>query len=195
MYQNINSVEQLLDCIEKIGPDEERISMNAILEAVGTQSLGPSFLIAGLITLAPLIGDIPGVPTIMGMFVLLTAGQLLLFRENLWFPKWLLNRSISRDKLHKALKWLHRPGRFIDRLLKPRLTIFVQGAGIFFIGVACTIVALVMPLMEFIPFSANIAGVALTAFGLSLITRDGFLALLALLFTFASIGVVVFNIF
>ncbi|MEX2402579.1 MAG: exopolysaccharide biosynthesis protein [Balneolales bacterium] len=195
MYQNINSVEQLLDCIEKIGPDEERISMNAILEAVGTQSLGPSFLIAGLITLAPLIGDIPGVPTIMGIFVFLTAGQLLLFREDLWFPKWLLNRSISRDKLHKALKWLHRPGRFIDRLLKPRLTIFVQGAGIFFIGVACTIVALVMPLMEFIPFSANIAGVALTAFGLSLITRDGFLALLALLFTFASIGVVVFNIF
>ncbi|MEX0772776.1 MAG: exopolysaccharide biosynthesis protein [Balneolales bacterium] len=195
MYQNINSVEQLLDCIEKIGPDEERISMNAILEAVGTQSLGPSFLIAGLITLAPLIGDIPGVPTIMGIFVFLTAGQLLLFRENLWFPKWLLNRSISRDKLHKALKWLHRPGRFIDRLLKPRLTIFVQGAGIFFIGVACTIVALVMPLMEFIPFSANIAGVALTAFGLSLITRDGFLALLALLFTFSSIGVVVFNIF
>lgn len=194
MNPKVTSIEQLIDVVEKIGPDEERISMRAILGAIGHSSLGPLLLIAGLITLAPLVGDIPGVPTIMSIFVLLTAGQLLLGRNNLWLPKWILNRSVSRKNLHKALEWMRRPGRFFDRLSRTRLTIFVQGPGLYLIGFACTIVALVMPIMEVIPFSANGAGAALSAFGLSLITRDGFLALIALLFTGISIGVVVYNI-
>jgi hypothetical protein len=37
--------------------------------------------------------------------------------------------------------------------------------------------------MEFVPFSANIAGAALTAFGLALIAHDGLLALLAFVLT------------
>ncbi|MEC7815327.1 MAG: exopolysaccharide biosynthesis protein, partial [Pseudomonadota bacterium] len=37
--------------------------------------------------------------------------------------------------------------------------------------------------MEFIPFSANGAGLALMAFGLAIVARDGLLALLALAFT------------
>ena len=40
-----------------------------------------------------------------------------------------------------------------------------------------------MPAMEFVPFSANIAGAAFTAFGLALIAYDGRLALLAFVFT------------
>ena len=50
----------------------------------------------------------------------------------------------------------------------------------FVIGIACVIIALILPLLEFIPFSANLAGIALTMFGLALIARDGYLALFAL---------------
>jgi len=45
--------------------------------------------------------------------------------------------------------------------------------------------------MEVIPFSANAAGAAITAFGLSLIARDGLLALVASVFMLATIGLVV----
>ncbi len=50
-----------------------------------------------------------------------------------------------------------------------------------------------MPVMEFIPFSANIAGIALTALGLSVITRDGLLALIAFGFTAAIIVLAAMN--
>jgi hypothetical protein len=40
-----------------------------------------------------------------------------------------------------------------------------------------------MPLLELIPFSANLAGVALAAFGISLIARDGLFALISLIVT------------
>ncbi len=48
-----------------------------------------------------------------------------------------------------------------------------------------------MPAMDFVPFTANIAGVALTAFGLSIITRDGLLAVGALVFTVLAVGLLV----
>ncbi|MEX0780506.1 MAG: exopolysaccharide biosynthesis protein [Balneolales bacterium] len=192
MKQNITSVEQLIDCIEKVGPDKERVSIHAIIDAVGQKSLGPLLLIAGLITLAPLVGDIPGVPTVLGIFVLITAGQLLIFREELWLPKWILNRTLPRRKLHRALGWIRRPAHFFDRFFRPRFTFILQGFGLYLIAMSCIIVALVMPIMEFIPFSANAAGIALSAFGLALINRDGFLASLALLITGTTIGMIIY---
>lgn len=45
----------------------------------------------------------------------------------------------------------------------------------------------VMPPMEFIPFSASLAGAALSLFGLSLMARDGLLALRGFVATFAAL--------
>lgn len=188
------SFEQLLDRIEEAGANEDRVSLGAILEAVGRRSFGPLLLVAGLVTLAPFIGDIPGVPTLMGVFVGLTAGQLLFQREQFWLPRWLLRRSVARDKLVEALNWLRRPARFLDHLLRPRLTMLIQGASIYVIAIACIAIAAAMPVLEFVPFSASGAGAALTAFGLSLIARDGFLALLALMVTAGTFGLVLYHL-
>jgi len=51
-------------------------------------------LVAGLVMLAPIIGDIPGVPVMMGVLVVLMAGQLLFRREHLCLPRCLLKRSV-----------------------------------------------------------------------------------------------------
>lgn len=192
--QESSTVEQLLDRIGGADTESDRVSLRAILDAVGRRSFGPLILVAGLVTLAPLIGDIPGVPTIMATFVLLTAGQLLFGREYFWLPQWLLARSVSRDKLCKALAWLRRPARFFDRVLRPRLTMLTRGPGTYAIAVVCIIIALAMPPMELVPFSANGAGAALTAFGLSLIARDGLLALLALVVTAVTLGTVAYGL-
>ncbi len=171
------------------GPsDGDRATLDEILEAVGRRSFGPLLLLAGLVTLAPLVGDIPTVPTIMALLVLLVAVQLLLRRDEFWLPGWLLRRSVEREKIRKAVGWLRRPARWLDRFLRPRLEALTGGAGSAAVAVACILIALAMPPMEFIPFSANIAGVALAAFGLSLVTRDGLLAVVAFAFTFGALG-------
>lgn len=38
--------------------------------AVGRRSFGPTLLLAGLVTLAPIVGDIPGVPVLIRWFAL-----------------------------------------------------------------------------------------------------------------------------
>ena len=174
--------------------DDDQVSLDAILEAVGRRSFGPLLLLAGIITLMPIVGDIPGMPTMMGLLVILTTGQLLFRRERFWLPQWMLKRSITRGKLCKALGWMRRPTRFIDRITRPRLTPLVHGAGTVVIAVACIIIAAAMPAMEVVPFSANGAGAALTAFGLALIARDGLVALIAFIFTATTFGLVAYNL-
>jgi hypothetical protein len=192
--QEPTNLEQLLDRIGEATREGDRVSLGAMSEVVGRRSYGPLLLIAGLATLAPIIGDIPGVPTIIGVVVFLAAVQLLFGRERFWLPHWLLERSVARDNLRKALKWLRPPARFFDRLLRPRLTIFTQGAAIYVMAIVCIIIAAAMPAMELVPFSANAAGAALAMFGLSLIARDGLLALLAFVFTAITVGLVAYNL-
>jgi len=195
MTQKSTNITQLLDQIKKAADENEsQVSLDKILDTVGRRTFGPFLLIAGLITLAPLIGDIPGVPTIMGILILLVGGQLLFHQEHFWLPEWLLNQSVDKDKIYTALGWLRSPAGFLDRWLHPRLTIFVKGVAMYIIAAVCVAIAIVMPAMEFIPFSANVAGVALTAFGLSLITSDGILALLAFIFSAGTFGLVIYSL-
>lgn len=179
--EELSSMEEMLARIEHaVSPNDGHVTLDAILDHVGRRSFGPLLLLAGLVTLAPVLGDIPGVPTLMGLLVLITAGQLLLRRDHFWLPRWLLKRSISRKALCKGLKWMRKPARFLDRLLSPRLTWMVKGPGLGLIALICFMIGLMLPPMEFVPFSANGAGVALTIFGLSLVAKDGLAALIGI---------------
>jgi len=158
---------------------QDEISVGDLLSAVGQRSFGPVVLIAGLIIIAPLIGDIPGVPTLFGLVVLLTLGQLLFQRQSVWIPRRLSNRHLARDTLMKGLDWLQKPARYVDRWTRPRLTWLVRGPGQYLMALICMLVAAAMPAMEVVPFSANGGGAALTAFGLAIVARDGLLAIVA----------------
>lgn len=192
---DFTNLEQLIDHLDDATQDAEPVTLGKIVEAVGTRSFGPLLLIPGLIITAPIIGDIPGVPTLMAFVVLLVAGQLLFGRKEFWFPQWLLKRSVRRDRFTKVMKWMRSPARFIDKLLRPRLIYLTRGPGVVIIAIICVIIAISIPPMEVVPFTANGAGAALTAFGLGLIAQDGLLALLAFIVTAATLGFVGYKLF
>ncbi|MGA6924329.1 MAG: exopolysaccharide biosynthesis protein [Desulfosarcina sp.] len=186
------NLQQLIQRIETRVDGHHPVTLGQILEAVGQRSFGVWFLVAGLVTLAPLVGDIPGVPTLMALFVFLTASQLLLRRRHFWLPGWLRQRSVHPEKIDRSLRWMRPPARWIDRFLHPRLVSLVEGGAEYAIAGACLAIALLMPAMELVPFSANGAGAALSLFGLSLMSRDGLLAVVAYLFTLITFGALLF---
>ncbi len=188
------SLSDLLARLRERTEGLNEVSVGDIVSAVGERSFGPLVLIAGVVTLAPLIGDIPGVPTLMGLMVMLTLGQLVLRRNTVWIPSKLSRRTVSREKLTNGLRWMDKPARFLDRWTKQRMAWLVSGPGQYLMAIACMSVAAAMPLMEVIPFSANGGGLALTAFGLSIIARDGLLAILAMLVTGSTAWFILSNI-
>lgn len=195
--QQVTNLEQLFDCIGDAAAQtpDEKVSIDSIMDLIGRRSFGTLLLVAGLVILAPVIGDIPGVPSIMGMFVFLIAIQLLIGQEHFWLPNWLLERAISSEKLAKAVSWLQKPARFIDKLIRPRMMIFVNGTAKYMIAVVCILIALMLPFMEVVPFSANAGGLALVAFGLALIAKDGLLSLFSFILTGLTAWLIIANLF
>jgi hypothetical protein len=186
---DITTLRQLLERLDKAACDE-RVSVECMIEAVGRSSFGALLLLGGLVTLSPL-DVIPGIPTLIAVAVFIVCVQLLAGRRRFWLPGWVLRLSISRSRFRKILSWVQKPARFGDRLVRPRLTALAGDAAIKVIAIACMAVALAMPVMEVVPFSANLAGIALTAFGLAVIAHDGLLALIAFAATAAGVVVIV----
>jgi hypothetical protein len=189
----ITSLEEMLDRIDEAADGADSVSVECIVDALGRRSFGPLLLFAGVVTLSP-VGDIPGVPTIVALLVVLIAAQFLAGRERFWLPRWLLNRTITRRRLQQAQKWLKPPARFVDRGSRPRLRVFTRRRASHVIAIVCIAIAAAMPPMEFVPFTATGAGAALTAFGLALVAHDGLLALLAFVFTAATMATVVYKL-
>lgn len=193
MSQEIKNFEQLLDQIGKVSENLDRVSLSIVIEAVGNRSFGSLLVMAGVLLVSPLSG-IPGMPTMMGMFVLLIAVQLLFRREHFWLPCWLMKRSVAGHKLRKAVNWLRPPARFIDRWLRPRLTVFISGMCLYFIAIICLAIAVSLPVMEVLPFSASTAGAVLALFGLSLVAHDGLLGLLTFALMVITFGLFFYNV-
>ncbi len=187
------NLEQMLDRFSEAEESQDKIvTVRDVVSSIGRRSFGPLLLFPGIITLLPVVGDIPGVPTVMAAVVFIVAGQLILGRRYFWLPNLLLDRFVEKQKLHKAINWMRRPARFLDRFLRPRLTVFTKDIGTYSIAIACIFIALAMPPMEVVPFTANGAGLALTLFGLSLMARDGLLALLAFAFMTVTLGFILY---
>ncbi|MGM0536048.1 MAG: exopolysaccharide biosynthesis protein [Pseudomonadota bacterium] len=184
----------LLEKIQQAGQHQESVSLGAILDSVGRRSFAPFLLIAGLVTLAPLVGDIPGVPTLMAILVVLSSVQLLLGRDHIWLPAWLLERRVSRVRFVKAVRWMERPASWIDSLLRQRLIQLTRPPAHLAVALTCLLIALAMPPMEVVPFTANGAGLALTLFALALLANDGLMALLGYALTGGTLALVILNL-
>lgn len=178
MSADADSLEDVLDQIDDARDGRTEVSLDEVLANVGRRSFGPLLVLAGLVILAPVVGDVPGVPTVVALLVLVLASQLAFGRERFWIPKWLLERSVESKKLERPLRWLRKPARVVDRLLRPRLEVLIDGPAARVVAAACLVLAMMLPMMELVPFTANLAGLVLCAFGLALTARDGLFALL-----------------
>lgn len=178
--ENFSSMEQLLDCIQRQAEQQESVSVHDILRLTGQRWYGPLLVVAGLVMMTPVIGDIPGVPVLMGATVILISTQLLLKHNRVWLPRWILQREVASDMVSKAISWARRPAGFIDRYTENRLQWLVKSAGLILIALMSCVVAAFTPLLELIPFSATLAGLAITALGVSVLVKDGALAILAI---------------
>lgn len=184
----LSSLESLLERLHELN-SKENVSIDNVLATIGRRAFGPVLLIPGLIALSPLSG-MPGVPTIVGVMVLLLVGQIFIGREELWLPQFVLRRAVSSSRYNKALNFLHPVARFVDKLFRPRLTFLMQGWPFYLIVSFLLLVSLIAPLLELVPFAITGVGAAVTAFALAIMADDGLLGILVSIFLTVTLIVV-----
>ena len=165
------------------------VSVEQLMRSFGHASFIPLLILPALILITPLSG-VPGLSTVCGLIIMLIAGQRLVGHRQIWLPGWIRRRTMKSARLHAGLEKILPFTRFVDRISRKRLTFLFRPPLVLLLPLACTLFGAVMPLMEFVPFSSSLIGVAVTLIAFSMLTRDGLFALLAL----APVGLVIWAV-
>jgi hypothetical protein len=132
-------------------------------------------LAPALIVVTPLSG-IPLLPLICGITIALVSMQMILGRRQIWLPEWLRRRRVRRERLMRALSWLVRPLRVLDRI-RHRLPWLVQRPLAVVPQALCILCGLAMPFLELVPMTSSILGAAVACLAITLVAGDGLFAL------------------
>jgi hypothetical protein len=161
---------------------EDRIRFVELAEFFGDRAFGALLLVFAVPNMIPLP---PGGSTILGMPLLLIAGQLALGRECVWLPRAIANRSLARSDLQRLVDYGLPTLRRAERLLAPRLSLLLNDR---LIGLACLVLAVILVLP--IPFANVAPALGIAAFALGLVQKDGAAVLIGWLATLVSLVIV-----
>lgn len=171
----------ITDLIDRVrgAADGDTVSVARITQALGRDSLPPNLMIPALAVVSPLSG-VPLFSSICGMLIALISAQMLMGRDHVWLPGFLMRRRVSGARLRSALDWMTRPALFLDRVTDERLTPLVRRPLRWIVQAVCLCCGLAMPFLELVPFTSSLLGgvVSLLAFGL--LARDGVFVILGL---------------
>jgi hypothetical protein len=140
------------------------ISLNDLLNAFGERSFGAALLILA----APNV--VPGVAAILGLPLIFITAQLMLGWKTVWLPHRFLNYTLHAESFKKVADALAPRLERVEKLLKPRGTLFTSAFGERLAGLAC----LVMSVILFLPIAGFnlLPTLTLCAFALGLIEQD-----------------------
>jgi len=171
---------------EKAG--DQKVRLGDMLEALGHRAYGPFFVLLPLIEISP-AGGIPGIPTAIALTMALLALQLVAGREHFWLPGFLAKRGLRGRKLVRAATKVEPIGRVMDRWFHGRLEGLTKGPMLRLAGAAIILLCLTVPPLELLPFASTAPMLAILAFGVALLVRDGVLMLVACALALAAVGV------
>ena len=135
---------------------------------------------------------IPGISMPFGLAIAI-CGLRIAFGHKPWLPKAVLDRSISYHALEKMVRAGCRIYGKIERVLRPRLPIFLDGPGTMLAGAAIAVsgVALSLPIPPPFILTNTIPGFAIIFLALGLMERDGVLVLVGHILTLIAVTYVV----
>ena len=156
--------------------DSEKVSVRDIIDALDSRSFGLAVLLFALPSVVPMP---PGVPTVVGIILLIVSIQMAVGREELWLPGILSKREFDRKSLVKAFEGLAPKLGIIEKVMKPRLLFMTGRVGSILVGIIVLIMAVVLILP--LPPGGNFPpALACAVLGLGLAQRDGALILIGL---------------
>lgn len=168
---------------------EATLTVDDIVGAFGSRAFGPLVLVPALIGLLP-VGAIPVLPTVMGTFIVLVAGQHLLRLGTPWLPRVVRERSLARERVVAAFDDGRRWARRLDRITRPRLQVMTRGPMETVVALAVVSMGCLMPPLELVPFGVMLPAGAVTILGLAMTGRDGVLVAIGLAVCTAAVGLV-----
>lgn len=174
-----HALSELLDRLEE-SAEGDSIKVQQVVQHLGDTSMAALMLAFSLISTSP-ASAIPGLTAFVAVIVLVLVVQMILGRDGVWLPGFVLRRQVSTEKLCKGIGWLRKPVAGLERLLRPRMTFLLHRPWSLLPLGLVLVLTLFMPFMEVIPTSGSIASGIIALMAAGFLSRDGGLVLVAML--------------
>lgn len=185
-----HSVGDVLDRLKALGEKagDDPAPIGDVVDAMGHRAYGPFFILLPVVEMSP-VGGIPGLPTAMAAMMVLLAAQLLFGREKMWLPGFVRRRGLKGSHLVTAADKTRPIANRMDKWFHGRLPSMARGPMIKVAAVAVILLCLTVPPLELLPFASTAPMLAIMAFGVALLVRDGALMLVACVLALAATGI------
>lgn len=181
------AARRLSDLFAQLARDADReVSIGQISQALGKRSFAPLLVLFAAFNLLPLP---PGASAVLGLPLVIIAGQMVGGSRTAWLPSFLMNRSVSAEQFRTAIGWLLPRLVRLERLIRPRYWPFWRRQGDRIVGVMALVLAIIVTLP--IPLGNWLPAFSTALLGLALSERDGILLAIAGAVGVASMAVVV----
>lgn len=151
----------------------ERLTLREIMQALGPQAFAVLIVVLGLPNCLPMP---PPIPLICGLLLVGVALQIVFGRTTPWIPRHLLDKSVARADVARAVERALPYVKRLEQWSQPRLDFFGSRLRMRFMGIVLVLIAvsLVMaaPIIGQIP-----PGIAICLIGLGLVEQDGLVVL------------------
>src|SRR5690606_11707393 len=96
--------KNITEVLEKVEDkvDSEWLTLGQLVDTFEHRGFGPLLLTAALIIVLP-SGGIPGLPTVIGVAIMLLAGQMVFGRSSPWLPKRLRKLKLKKQTFDKGI--------------------------------------------------------------------------------------------
>lgn len=168
----------LLDDLEALLDEKDRVSLGEIIDALGSRGFGPLLVTLSAFLILP-VGMIPGTPGLVAIVLVLIGLQMLIGQKRLWAPVGVRNRTVSAEVLRLSIARARPIARRLRPVLMPRYyglvdngLILTTAAGIFIAT------GVVIFLIGFIPGLPFVLSIHVLLIGLGMTARDGIITAL-----------------
>lgn len=166
MFSNARTSQILLALASQPG---ERLTVRQIMAVLQDRAFALLIVLLGLPNCLPMP---PPIPLVCGLLLALVAIQIASGRDAPWLPRQLLNRSVARTDVERAVGRAIPAFRRLERISRPRMTFLDTPLSMRLMGVVILILSL--GLLFAPPFVGQIPlGLAVCLVGLGLVERDG----------------------
>lgn len=170
-------LNKVLNEVEDGTSGNGRVSVGDMVTALNDRGFGAVCALIGILAAMPIIGGLPGASLFAAALVLLIAGQQVVGRHRLWLPSFLSKRAIDRDTFKSGVEKAKHYVGWADKLIHPRLGWLVNGrTERRLIAAAMCILALTMIPLALVPWGVFPPALAIAAFGIAILGRDGLFA-------------------
>ena len=166
MFSNARTSQILLALASQPG---ERLTVRQIMAVLQDRAFALLIVLLGRPNCLPMP---PPIPLVCGLLLALVAIQIVFGREAPWLPRQLLNRSVARVDVERAVGRAIPVFRRLERISRPRMTFLDTPVSMRLMG--AVILVLALGLLFAPPFVGQIPlGLAVCLVGLGLVERDG----------------------